>query len=192
MLGSVRQRRTARQQCPAHLVNEALPSPGRWSAHYAQSSLKSTNRLTSRGSDNPVARRLLLLVDLGTAQVSCIRFGSLGGFLMRTIYSAAIGCLLAGCGNDTPSQLVKKPSRPNPFPGYERQITYAKDWHRMSHHLRAITVAHWSHAAGFNKSQSNALAWCLKDMAESADASTKTFDEAKSNCISKAKAKQSQ
>ena len=111
---------------------------------------------------------------------------------MRTICAVAIGSLLAGCGNDSPSQLVNKPRRPNPFPGYESQINYAKDWHRMSHHLRAITVAHWSHAAGFNKSQSNTLAWCLKDMAEAADADTKTFDEAKNDCISKATAKQAQ
>ena len=62
----------------------------------------------------------------------------------------------------------------------------------MSHHQHAIAVAHWSHAAGFNKSQSLALTWCLKTMAEAADAKTKPFDEAKSYCIGKAKAKKTQ
>lgn len=62
----------------------------------------------------------------------------------------------------------------------------------MSHHLRAIVVAHWAHEAGFNKLQSNALAWCLKSMAEAEDSGVKSFADAKSACFDKAKANQSQ
>ena len=111
---------------------------------------------------------------------------------MRILSMAAIACLLAGCGGDASDQVVEKPDRPNPFTGYERQIRHAKDWYRMSHHLRAIVVAHWAHDAGLNKLQSNALAWCLKRMAEAEDATTKTFADAKSACFDKAKSGQAQ
>ena len=111
---------------------------------------------------------------------------------MRIVYSIAIlftACtVLSACGDDGTKELVKKPNRPNPFPGYERQIRYAKDWHRLSHHLRAIVIGHWSHDAGFTKDQSNTLIWCLKELAEADDAATKTFADARSACMAKAKA----
>jgi hypothetical protein len=84
--------------------------------------------------------------------------------------------------------LVEKPARPNPFSGYDRQIRSAKDWYSLSHHQRAIVVGHWSHDAGFTESQSSALIWCLKSMAEASDAKSRGLDEAKSTCIGKVKA----
>ena len=107
---------------------------------------------------------------------------------MRITVSITVGLLLIGCGGDTSSELVKKPTRPNPFSGYERQMRYAKDWHRLSHHQRAVVIGHWSHDAGFTKAQSNALIWCWKSMAEGDDAATKPFAEARRTCIEQAKA----
>ncbi|MFT5510365.1 MAG: hypothetical protein ACI89J_003459 [Hyphomicrobiaceae bacterium] len=131
---------------------------------------------------------LLPVAEPHTAPLGCTDLGSHDGFMMRTILVAATGLLLAGCGDDSASKLVEKPTRPNPFLGYESQIRYAKDWYSLSHHQRAITVAHWSHDAGFTKSQSSDLIWCLKSMAEAANAKSKVFDEAKSECIDKVKA----
>ena len=107
---------------------------------------------------------------------------------MRIAVSIAVSLLLIGCGGDTASELVKKPTRSNPFPGYERQMRYAKDWYRLSHHQRAVVIGHWSHDAGFTKAQSNALIWCWKSMAEGDDAATKPFTEARQACIEQAKA----
>jgi len=108
---------------------------------------------------------------------------------MRVAISMIVGLLLAGCGGDTASVLVEKPKRPNPFPGYERQMRFAKDWYRLSHHQRAVVIGHWSHDAGFTKAQSNALIWCWKSMAEGDDAATKAFAEAQRVCLAQAKAK---
>lgn len=114
---------------------------------------------------------------------------------MRKSFSMMIGiglagALLAGCGGDDEGgELVGKPSRPNPFSGYERQMRFAKDWYRMSHHNRAIVIGHWSHAAGFTKAQSNALIWCWKSMAEADDAATRPFAEARRTCLEQARAK---
>ncbi len=111
---------------------------------------------------------------------------------MRTAIPIAIMCVvgtaITGCSDDGGGELVKKPSRPNPFPGYERQMRYAKDWNRLSHHQRAIIVGHWSHAAGFTKAQSNALIWCWKAVAEADDAATRPFADARKACLEQAKA----
>ena len=106
---------------------------------------------------------------------------------MRVLAVLLIGFVLAGCGGDDGKKAVAKPNRPNPFSDYRDVIVYAKDWHRISHHNRAIVVAHWAHEAGFTKTQSNAMIWCLKARAEADDAAAIKFPVARKACFEKAK-----
>jgi len=120
--------------------------------------------------------------------------GALGVAIMapwgRANFDCSIYCVIRQylSGSAPTSDLVEKPQRPNPFSGYEREIRFAKDWYRLSDHKRALVVAHWSHEAGFTKTQNSTLIWCLKSMAEATDAKLKEFDEAKNACMDKVKA----
>lgn len=129
--------------------------------------------------------------------VTIVVGGALGVAIMapwgRANFDCSIYCVIRQyfSGSAPRNDLVKKPQRPNPFSGYRMEIRTANEWYRLSAHKRALVVAHWSHEAGFTKSQSNNLIWCLKSMAESTDAHLKKFDEAKNECINKVKSNKS-
>lgn len=127
--------------------------------------------------------------------VTIVVGGALGVAIMapwgRVSFDCSIYCAIRQyfTGSVPIGDLVGKPQRANPFSGYRTEIRSANEWYRIPSHKRALVVQHWSHDAGFTKTQSNDLIWCLKSVAEAGDAKQKNFDEAKNACMEKVKRK---